>query len=214
MNERAGEALTLACVADQSATAAALHEALVALFPRATVTRVDTSAERTLPSSVDCAVIGATVHGVDGIDVIRRLRASGYARAAVLVVDASTAGGADEASAARLGARSCSVDGDLVAPLGTAVIEALRVHDDGGEDSPSSRAIRAVRHNQRLVAAGELAMRLQHSLNNPLAALLAEAQLLELEELDPEHKASVQRIIELCRRVVGVVRGLDGVGRA
>ena len=64
------------------------------------------------------------------------------------------------------------------------------------------------------MAAGELAMRLQHSLNNPLAALLAEAQLLELEPLPPDHRQSVERIIELCRRVVNVVRGLDGVARA
>jgi signal transduction histidine kinase len=56
-------------------------------------------------------------------------------------------------------------------------------------------------------------MRLQHSLNNPLAALLAEAQLLELEPLPPDHRGSVERIIEMTRRVINVVRGLDGVGR-
>jgi signal transduction histidine kinase len=64
------------------------------------------------------------------------------------------------------------------------------------------------------MAAGELAMRLQHSLNNPLAALLAEAQLLELEPLPQDHKESVERIIELSRRVIDVIRALDGVGRA
>jgi hypothetical protein len=47
-----------------------------------------------------------------------------------------------------------------------------------------------------------------------LAALLAEAQLLELETLTPDHRESVERIIELSRRVIEVVRGLDGVGRA
>jgi signal transduction histidine kinase len=74
--------------------------------------------------------------------------------------------------------------------------------------------VRALRQTQRLLAAGELAMRMQHSLNNPLAALLAEAQLLELEQLSPDHRGSVERIIELCRRVIDVVRGLDGVARA
>jgi nitrogen-specific signal transduction histidine kinase len=74
-------------------------------------------------------------------------------------------------------------------------------------------ALRALRQTQRLIAAGELAMRLQHSLNNPLAALLAEAQLLELETLPPDHRESVERIIELSRRVIEVVRGMDGVGR-
>lgn len=215
MTERDTESLTLACVADESATAAVLHEALAGLFPYATVTRVDTGAERTLPPSIDCAVVDATVRGEVGIDVLRRLRARGYTGAAVLMTDGIRAA-ADHyvASAHRLGARACAFDAEFSASLGEAVVDALRATGEAMEDFPSSRAIRALRHNQRLLAAGELAMRLQHSLNNPLAALLAEAQLLELEELAPEHEASVKRIIELTRRVVEVVRGLDGVARA
>jgi len=50
----------------------------------------------------------------------------------------------------------------------------------------------------------------QHSLNNPLAALLAEAQLLAMETtLDPEHVAAVDRMTELVRRLITLVRGLD-----
>jgi signal transduction histidine kinase len=50
----------------------------------------------------------------------------------------------------------------------------------------------------------------QHTLNNPLAALLAEAQLLAMEAtLDPEHRAAVDRMTELVRRVITLVRGLD-----
>ena len=50
----------------------------------------------------------------------------------------------------------------------------------------------------------------QHALNNPLAALLAEAQLLAMETtLDPEHRAAVDRMTELVRRVIALVRGLD-----
>ena len=51
--------------------------------------------------------------------------------------------------------------------------------------------------------------RLRHALNNPLAALLAEAQLLELEELTDEQRQSVERMVALCRRMVGIVRALD-----
>lgn len=47
---------------------------------------------------------------------------------------------------------------------------------------------------------------LQHTLNNPLAALLAELQLLEMEELTPTHRESVERMIGLCRRVITIVR--------
>ena len=50
----------------------------------------------------------------------------------------------------------------------------------------------------------------QHALNNPLAALLAEAQLLGMETtLDPEHRAAVDRMTELVRRLITLVRGLD-----
>ena len=207
--------LTLACVADQSSTAAVLHEALSGLFPGATIVRVDTDVERVIPEVVDCAVIDAIVNGVSGIDVLRRLRAGSYAGAAVLMLHSGRERSpSDDASAARLGARTCDLDSGLTTPLASAVAEALTVRDEGSEGTASSQAVRALRQTQRLLAAGEMAMRLQHSLNNPLAALLAEAQLLELEELSADHRGSVERIIELCRRVIDVVRGLDGVGRA
>ncbi|MBX6331699.1 MAG: hypothetical protein IRY91_07620 [Gemmatimonadaceae bacterium] len=55
----------------------------------------------------------------------------------------------------------------------------------------------------------------QHQLNNPLAALLAEAQLLSMEAaLDGQQRAAVERIIELVRRVIGTVRDLDSVVQA
>ena len=38
------------------------------------------------------------------------------------------------------------------------------------------------------------------------AAGRAELQLLELEELTPEHRESVERCIGLCRRVITIVR--------
>jgi nitrogen-specific signal transduction histidine kinase len=47
---------------------------------------------------------------------------------------------------------------------------------------------------------------LQHTLNNPLAGLLAELQLLEMEDLPENHRAAVERCIELTRRVVQIVR--------
>jgi len=215
MSQATDRRLTLACVADQSATAAALHEALAAVFPGATIVRVDTNVERVLPPTVDGAVVDAMVNGSEGIDVLRRLRAGGYSGPAVLVVDPTRPpSSTDHRSADRLGARLCLLDGALVTPLGAAVADALRAQDGGADGTPSSHAGRALRQTQRLLAAGELAMRLQHSLNNPLAALLAEAQLLELETLPADHRGSVERIIELSRRVIEVVRGLDGVGRA
>jgi len=162
------------------------------------------------------AVVDATVNGMDGVDVLRGLRARGFAGAAVLVVDqAKPPKAGDDASVARLGARRCSLDGSTLTSLAVAVADALLVEGDAEQATGSTQAaVKALRQTQRLMAAGELAMRLQHSINNPLAALLAEAQLLELEALPPDHRQAVERIIELCRRVVDVVRALDGVARA
>jgi signal transduction histidine kinase len=61
-------------------------------------------------------------------------------------------------------------------------------------------------------ALSALAANVQHRLNNPLAALLAEAQLLGMDpELRGEQKESVERVIELTRRIIVLVRGLDEV---
>lgn len=77
-----------------------------------------------------------------------------------------------------------------------------------GEDPASLELQRA----RRVVAMGESARNVQHAMNNPLTALLAEAQLLELEPLAEENLRAVGRIIELARRVAKVARRLDGSG--
>ena len=213
MNQPRNRALSLACVAQESSTSARLQEALLTLFPGATVELVDMGIERGFPDAVDCAVIDAGNERGTGTDVLRTLRARGYDGAAVVLVDPVRGrSDADTTTLDRLGARCCSLDGDVVAPLATAITDSLRSQPNGQNDS--AVPLRALRQTQRLLAAGELATRLQHSINNPLAALLAEAQLLELEPLAPDHRASVERIIELSRRVIDVVRALDGVGRA
>ena len=57
-------------------------------------------------------------------------------------------------------------------------------------------------------------MGLPHAMNNPLAALLAEAQLLELEELDEELHASAVRMVEMVRRLIGLVGQLEAARAA
>ena len=54
--------------------------------------------------------------------------------------------------------------------------------------------------------------RVQHEMNNPLAALLAESQLLELDPtLNEEQRDSVRRIVDLARRVIASSRKLDAL---
>jgi light-regulated signal transduction histidine kinase (bacteriophytochrome) len=69
---------------------------------------------------------------------------------------------------------------------------------------------RAREEDDTLVMLQKSAARIQHAMNNPLAALLAEEQLLTMEgTLGAEHRESVERMIELTRRVILLVRDLD-----
>ena len=73
------------------------------------------------------------------------------------------------------------------------------------EEQVAARELRRVRSD---LALGESARALQHAFNNPLTALLAEAQLLELEPLGDEPHAAVDRILTLARRLVVLSRKL------
>ena len=56
----------------------------------------------------------------------------------------------------------------------------------------------------------EATLQTHHALNNTLAALLAEAQVLSLDPaLSEEHRTAVERIVQLTRRVIGSVRALE-----
>jgi signal transduction histidine kinase len=77
------------------------------------------------------------------------------------------------------------------------------------ELDPPARELRRVRAQ---IALAESARAVQHALNNPLTALLAEAQLLELEPLADESRAAAARLVELTRRVVAAARRLDVSG--
>jgi DNA-binding NarL/FixJ family response regulator len=205
VSERAGsgDALRVVCIADTSADAAVAQDTLVTILPRSHVEIADTALVRSVPVA-DCIVIDSVVNGETGVDVLRRLRAMGYDGAAVLLVDRLTPELSDEA--ARLGSPRLVRRDAIVEELADAVAMAARMN------TQPAHILRALRRTQQLIAAGEIAVRLQHALNNPLAALLAEAQLLEMEPLGPDHAESVARIVEHTRRVIEVVRGLDGIG--
>jgi len=76
-------------------------------------------------------------------------------------------------------------------------------------DSESEVAARELQRVRSQFVLGDASRTLQHAFNNPLTALLAEAQLLELEQLPDEHRAAVSRILELCRRLVALSRRLN-----
>lgn len=76
---------------------------------------------------------------------------------------------------------------------------------------PPARELRRVREQFALGAAARM---LQHAMNNPLAALLAEAQLLELEAAQDAQRLAATRMVALVRRLATIVRRLDDGGAA
>jgi nitrogen-specific signal transduction histidine kinase len=68
---------------------------------------------------------------------------------------------------------------------------------------------RELRRVRAQLALGASARTLQHAINNPLTALLAEAQLLELEPMSQEQQEAVARIVVLIRRLIKFTRRLD-----
>lgn len=66
--------------------------------------------------------------------------------------------------------------------------------------------------SKKMVDLSNAVGRVQHEMNNPLAALLAETQLLELDPaLTAEQRESVKRIVDLTRRVIASSRKLDAL---
>gem|GEM_PF-2111590 len=160
-------------------------------------------------------------------DIINPLRLRAKPEAVALVVDARA-----DASGARAVARTVRAmgfDGALVlvgapadamadAEMGAATVAADRIAFDLveriGEQMELASAPFAdqVTRARRLVAAGEIALRLQHALNNPLAGLLAESQLMLMDPQTTDQQASLERIVGLCRRMIEITRTLDGLG--
>lgn len=186
----------LAIAASDDERAAGLAALLGALVPRARIARL-AAGPVSRPPDAGAVVLDAAS---GGMDMARRLRAAGYEGALVLATQSSMSDDA-QAEAARLGVAECR-EGE---ELGACLAQALSTIPDG------SSMGEALRQSRRLLAAGTVALRLQHAINNPLAALLAEAQLLEMDELNEEQKAAVRRMVELCRRVNALVRELDGI---
>lgn len=203
--------LRLVCISTDVLASAALQSTVATLIPGAVVEAADTSIVRSVPEA-DCVILAVGRLYSVGLSLVRELRARGYVEPIILVVEAQT--GAPREELSRLGVDVVLAESNVALQLPDALL-ALLTTEAVRRSSPHALAIvDSLRRLRALIASGEIAAGLQHKLNNPLAALLAEAQLLQLEPLAPEHMASVGRIIELCRRVIEVSRSIEGIGGA
>ena len=176
---------------------AALTAILAAQLSAAASDVIDPRSLRAKPESM-ALVVDARDDASGARAVARTVRAMGYGGALVLVGTP-----ADAMADAEMGAATVAADRiafDLVERIGEQMALASAPFAD------------QVTRARRLVAAGEIALRLQHALNNPLAGLLAESQLMLMDPQTPDQQASLERIVGLCRRMIEMTRTLDGLG--
>ena len=220
------QGLRIYCSIERADVAALARDTLQSGLPGSEIT-IGTAA---FPSSrlpvADCVVLDNLVGGVAGIEAARSLRMAGFDGGIILLVPERPDRAAErpaepedrtaERAAARtsgpvtvrlaaMGVSRTIAYESIAGELASAVIGASLAADDAALEA----ARLELRAAQRLNAIGDLAASVQHAANNPLTALLAEAQLLELEPLAPEHREAVQRIIDLSRRLAAIIRRLD-----
>jgi signal transduction histidine kinase len=205
MSSPASPSLRIGLVSASQPIISLVRESVAATLPTATLEERAPDAAAKL---ADCALIfiDATTDTAAAGETARRLRAGSSRSALVFVVNVRDEG------LAKAGAAAGALVQIEMATLGPAMAEAVeRAVAQNGWSDELVAARDELRRTQRLLAAGEIALGLQHAMNNPLTSVLAEAQLLEMEPLPPETATAVRRIIDSTRRLVALVRKLDAV---
>jgi signal transduction histidine kinase len=221
------DALRVYCAIDRAEVLSLVRETLHSYLARATVTAGNSVFPGSRLPEADCVVVDVHLRELPGIEGARSLRMAGYDGGIVLLASERPSELAverplesDERMAERAAERTSGPVAVRLAAMGvsrTVAYEAIASELPAAvanasvlaPDAALETARRELRAAQRLNAIGDLAATVQHAANNPLTALLAEAQLLEMEPLAPEHKEAVQRMIELSRRLAAIIRRLD-----
>jgi CheY-like chemotaxis protein len=154
-------------------------------------------------------VLDVNMPGLDGLEVCRRIRAADPGRTTfVLVV---TARDASEALATMLDAGADDYVAKPVSPEGLRarlVIVERRVAQAAAQREAEAGLARA----RWLAGVGETTLALQHEINNPLAAMLGHAALIEHGLCEgAERDDCVAAIVEQAKRIGTVVKRLSAL---
>jgi signal transduction histidine kinase len=141
---------------------------------------------------------------VDAADHARIARATGFEGAIIVIAVPRSP---DESAAFLMQGTHFALPSGGVDAIAGALSAAISVSADGSV----KRVEPSVARTRRLLAAGELAVGLRHAFNNPLTALMAELQLLQMDVREPETRAAVDRMLELVRRLTELSRALESV---
>ena len=143
---------------------------------------------------------------MDGLEVCRRIRASDAGADTFVLVATGRGSGEDVATALDAGA-----DDFLAKPVAPEHLRArLAIAERRIEmNAERRRAVDALARAQWLAGIGQTTLSLQHEINNPLAAMLWEAELLVSDPAAPEAlRPSLDSIVTQARRVAAVVARL------
>jgi DNA-binding response OmpR family regulator len=145
--------------------------------------------------------------GLDGLDVIRRVRASEGGDVPFILVITGRDRSEDLTAVLDAGA-----DDYMSKPVTPDNLNArLRIAERRIEVSRARRAAEEELRNARYLAGiGETSLALQHEINNPLAALLAHASLIEAGMVDEgaDRAESLATIVTQAKRIADVVKRL------
>lgn len=155
------------------------------------------------------AVLGWEMPGLDGLEVCRRIRAADAGRTTfVLLV---TAGDATDALATVLDA---GADDYVARPVSAEGLRArlVIVERRMAQAAAQREAEAGLARARWLAGVGETTLALQHEINNPLAAMLGHAALIEHGLCEGAARdESVAAIIEQARRLGAVVKRLSSL---
>jgi DNA-binding response OmpR family regulator len=148
--------------------------------------------------------------GLDGVEVCRRIREADPDRQTFVLV--ITARDASDALATVLDAGADDYLSKPVAPEGLQARLAIaerRIAQLAAQREAEAKLAQA----RWLAGIGETTLALQHEINNPLAALLGNASLLEagLCEGEEERRQCVAAIVEQAKRIGAVVKRLQAL---
>jgi two-component system NtrC family sensor kinase len=153
------------------------------------------------------AVLDWQMPGLDGLEVCRRIRASDDTSAAFVVVVTARDHPADLLAALEAGA-----DDYLTKPVDPDQLRA-RLLIAGRRvmlDAERRAAVAELTRARWLAGVGEMAIALQHEVNNPLAALTLNAQLLQrMPGMPAEQREIAAEIVEQAKRITEVVRRIS-----
>jgi DNA-binding response OmpR family regulator len=157
-------------------------------------------------------IIDWNMPSMTGVDVTRHIRGSEWSRETFVVMLTARDGGED-----LLAALDAGVDDYVTKPVMLSHLRArIAIAERRIEQNAARwRAEAELARSRWLAGVGELAIALQHEINNPLASLISHGSLLSASgTLVPDDALTVQILLTEARRIASVVKRLTSIEEA